>query len=224
MARLPKSQLALCLSNGTKPIVGSFVRTCALHRLFVSILVMNKEAVRKAVIGAFLMLATACSSGTNLPPAQTEGQQNDVQLLSDIPIPANATMDNERSLILSDRDHWTGRVVMRFWHSTADLTNFYLGQMPAYGWQPVMSVNSEITILSYTRGDRAATVQIERAMMGAKSVVSITVAPRTTAPQPTNGSNGGNGGSGSSAYSPNADMSSQQQPVRAEPLGPPNRR
>jgi hypothetical protein len=189
---------------------------------------MNKEVIRTVVFSA-LLLATACGGGTNLPPAQSEGQPANVQLLSDIPIPSDATMDNDRSLILSDRDHWTGRVVMRFWHSTADLTNFYLGQMPGFGWEPVMTVTSDITILSYVRGDRAATVQIERTAMGMKSVVSVTVAPRA-AGGPTGAATGGPVGgnavgtvSQSPGY-PSGDAASARPPVRAETLSSPNRR
>lgn len=138
---------------------------------------MRRSAPLAAALSAALLLA-GCGGRTDLPQSQSDSGVANAQLVTDIPIPANATMDNERSLILSDRDHWTGRVVMRFWTGPAELTAFYQSQMPAFGWEPVMSVTSGTTVLSYTRSDRAATVQIEKAMLGFNSVVWVTVAPR----------------------------------------------
>ncbi|MBI5164034.1 MAG: hypothetical protein HY985_09040 [Magnetospirillum sp.] len=143
-------------------------------------------SVRAVVVIVLAVLAVAgCGSRTSLPHTQSGDAQQlpNFQLVTDIPIPANATMDNERSLILSDRDRWTGRVVMKLWQQPAELVAFYQTQMPAFGWDPVMSVTSETSVLSYLRGDRAATVQIERAMLSG-ALVAVTVAPRQTMSAP----------------------------------------
>jgi hypothetical protein len=186
---------------------------------------MTRRGIRIAFLAAATLLTAGCGSRTNIPPAQSDsGQPTNFQLVTDIPIPSDATMDNERSLILSDRDHWTGRVVMRFWQNPAELTAFYQSQMPAFGWEPLMSVTSDISVLSYTRGDRAATVQIEKSMLGMTSVVSVTVAPR----QSNGGAGmGGGSGGGASAYPPaptSYDSGPAQTPVKTETLGSPNRR
>ena len=56
---------------------------------------------------------------------------------------------------------------------------FYRREMPTFKWAPVMSVQSEISVLTFTREDRAATVQIEgRTISG--SIVIVTIAPRQT--------------------------------------------
>lgn len=120
----------------------------------------------------------ACGSRTDLAPVHSDQPLANAQLLTDIPIPTSATMDNEHSLILADKDYWLGRVVMRFWQSTTELTTFYQAQMPSYGWQPMMSVTSAMSVLTFTRSDRVASVQIEESSMGLKSQVTITVAPR----------------------------------------------
>ena len=191
---------------------------------------MTRRGLPIAFLAAATLLIAGCGSRTNIPPAQSDSSQPaNFQLVTDIPIPSGATMDNEHSLILSDRDHWTGRVVMRFWQSPPELTTFYQSQMPAFGWQPVMSVTSDISVLSYTRGDRAATVQIEKSMLGLTTVVSVTVAPRQSG---DNAGAAGNGsaapvGGGASAYPPAAPSygsGSTQQPVTVETLGSPNRR
>lgn len=182
---------------------------------------MTRHGLRIALLAAATLLMAGCGSRTNIPAAQSDsGQPANFQLVTDIPIPPNATMDNDHSLILSDRDHWTGRVVMRFWQSPPEMTSFYQSQMPAFGWQPLMSVTSDISVLSYTRGDRAATVQIEKSMLGLTTEVSVTVAPR----QSTDGG-GAAGGGGTSAYPPApSDAGPGQQPVKTETLAPPSGR
>ena len=165
---------------------------------------------------AALMLA-ACSRGTVLP-ANSSGsadQPANFQLVTDIPIPAGATMDNERSLILSDRDRWTGRVVMTLGNSANEVTAFYQAQMPNFGWQPMMSVTAETSVLTYLRGDRAATVQVERRTVYG-TMVSVTVAPRQ--------------GDGSGMASGGSDAAPAPRPapsgggIRAEPLAAPSSR
>ncbi|MBX9635083.1 MAG: hypothetical protein K2X44_08895 [Magnetospirillum sp.] len=135
-------------------------------------------ALRSALLGLSVLLLAGCGTSTSLPQTQAGDPQKplDFQLLTDVPIPSGATMDNERSLILGDRDRWTGRVVMKLWKSAPEATNFYQQQMPAFGWEPIMAVTSGISVMSYVRGDRAATVHVESTMMG--SAVSVTVGPR----------------------------------------------
>lgn len=122
-------------------------------------------------------LLTGCGTRTSLPPSQGGDQQVDFTLLTDIPIASGATMDNERSLILGERERWTGRVVMKLWKTGPEATAFYQQQMPAFGWEPIMAVTSGVSVMSYIRADRAATVQVENGSMWG-ATVSVTVAPR----------------------------------------------
>ena len=177
---------------------------------------MIGRGFRIALTVAAPLVVAGCGSRTRLPAAQSDtGQPANFQLVTDIPIPQGATMDNERSLILSDRDHWDGRVVMRFWQSPPELTVFYQNQMPGFGWEPVMSVTSETSVLSYIRGDRAATVQIGKSLLDMTSVVSVTVAPRQTG--------GAAPAGGGYAGAPASEAGGTHQPVQAETLSSPNR-
>ena len=179
--------------------------------------------VRRRLILCALLLALppglgACSRGTALPASAAAGSSDapaNIQLVTDIPIPTGATMDTDRSLILSDRDRWTGRVVMTLGHSADEVTGFYQAQMPNFGWQPVMSITAETSVLTYLRGDRAATVQIERRTVYG-SRVSVTVAPRQ--------SEAVSSGAGEAAGSSYAPVSSRAGAgIRSESLPPPRR-
>lgn len=155
----------------------------------------------------------ACSNSTSLPHTQAgdSGQIADFQLLTDIPIPANATMDNERSLILGDRDRWTGRVVMKLWKSAGDAAVFYQQQMPGFGWEPIMAATSGVSVMAYVRGDRAATVQVEKSTVWG-STVSVIVSQRAAVAS-----------QGLPAGGQNSDAAAYRPQIRQESL-PPSRR
>ncbi|CAA7613164.1 conserved exported hypothetical protein [Candidatus Terasakiella magnetica] len=180
---------------------------------------MNLRLPRLLALMITALVVAGCSRGTMLPANSAQSspdQQPNFQLVTDIPIPAGATMDNDRSLILSDRDRWTGRVVMTLGNSANEVTSFYQVQMPNFGWQPMMSVTAETSILTYLRGDRAATVQIERRTVYG-TTVSVTVAPKQSdAP-----SGSYSGGSSAMEAAPRPAPSER---VRSEQLPPPSRR
>lgn len=188
----------------------------SLHSIFKA---MIGSPFRIALCLAAALGVAACSRGTQLPPSSAASASGDqpanFQLVTDIPIPSGATMDNDRSLILSDRDRWTGRVVMTLFNSANEVTAFYQQQMPNFGWQPMMSVTAETSVLTYVRGDRAATVQIERRTVYG-SVVSVTVAPK----QSDGGGPSSSYGGGSYDPSP-APRSAPSGGIRAEPLAAP---
>lgn len=144
-----------------------------------------------AVAAAFLL--AACTQGAKLQPTQLSSDKGDpvveqnFSLLTDIPIPPDSSLDTDRSLILGDLDRWTGRIVLNVGLDATPTFALYQTQMPNFGWEPIMSVQADISVLSFTRGERAATVQIESRTLGG-STTTITVAPR----QSGGGALGGN--------------------------------
>src|SRR3546814_20301092 len=69
---------------------------------------------------------------------------------------------------------------MRVSLSPGNAFAYYQNQMPPFEWEPVTSIRSGISVLTFTRGPRVATVQIEDRTFGG-SLVPVTNAPR----QPT---------------------------------------
>ena len=99
----------------------------------------------------------------------------------DIAVPSGAKMDVERSLILGARDAWIGRLSMNVSSSSSDSYDFFLREMPKFGWQAFTSVRSEVSVLTYSRRGRVATIQIRPKTLGG-SAVDITVSPRGRPP------------------------------------------
>jgi len=147
-------------------------------------------AGRRAVLGSLLIVAAlgtgACDKtarlleSTSSPDASATSEPNFAQF-SDIPIPAGADMDLERSLVLGEQDSWIGRLVLAVGTNPGKTFDFYFGEMPRFGWFPITTVRAETSVLTYARADRIATIQVQgRAITG--STVSMTISPKRQLP------------------------------------------
>ncbi|MGB0632173.1 MAG: hypothetical protein ACPGRZ_15895, partial [Alphaproteobacteria bacterium] len=102
----------------------------------------------------------------------------------DIAVPAGAKMDVERSLVLGARDDWIGRLSMDSGQSPSASYDFFLQEMPKYRWQEITTVRSETSVLTYSRDNRIATIQITKKTLGG-SKIDVTVSPRGRPPPPS---------------------------------------
>ncbi len=149
-------------------------------------MLLTRTWVRPALLIAFMVVLTACSRGEALQPTTSLSDNETVKsfaLLTDIPIPPGADLDVEKSLVLGDLDRWTGRVILDVDESATKAFAVYQTEMPNFGWAAIMSVQAGVSVLTFTRGERAATIQIENNTLRG-STVSITVAPRQSTPIP----------------------------------------
>jgi hypothetical protein len=132
-----------------------------------------------AALVAALFALGGCNSTTLTPSSKgepNEAPQPSFADFSDMPIPASARMNIDRSLILGPKESWLGRLVFRSSNSAAESFDFYANGMPRFNWQPVAVVRGSTSSMTYTRSDRVATVQITGTTLGG-SEVEITVAP-----------------------------------------------
>lgn len=144
------------------------------------------------VAAGCVMFLSACSSFTgNSAPMMTSSKSADsvnttgedgqqfappaFTQFSDIPIPEQADMDLQRSLVFGGQNQWSGRLVFTAPYSHGGLFDFYMAEMPKFGWQEITVVRSKVSVLSFKQADRIATIQIEGDTMGAE--VMFTVSP-----------------------------------------------
>lgn len=99
---------------------------------------------------------------------------------NDIPIPEKATMDLKSTLLLGGSSAWIGRLVFSAPYTLNSMFDFYMSEMPKFGWKEVTVVRSKVSVLSFTNDDRVATVQLETDMVNG-TIVSFTVSPRSKA-------------------------------------------
>ncbi len=145
---------------------------------------MARSAILVMTLPFIGLLLTSCGQTASLIPAASPDQGSEGKASStepfaqfkDIPIPGGAEMDMERSIILGSQDTWTGRVYLQVNISATKLFEFYKLEMPGFGWKEVTSVRAAISVLTYIRDSRVATIQIlADKIQGA--VVTVTISP-----------------------------------------------
>ncbi len=137
----------------------------------------------RVLLAAFLAatLGACAATGSKEGEAKATAATPAYQPVSDVPIPSGTAIKPERSLILGSGDTWLGRMVLDLKLNSTQAFTFYQEQMGAYGWQEVTAVQGKNSILTYLRGERAATVEIAPGAVSG-STVSVTVSPRKQAP------------------------------------------
>lgn len=109
------------------------------------------------------------SAGADAPAAFTR--------FPDMPIPTRSDFDMDRSMVFGGNDAWFGRLVIKTFHNTNAMFDFYKEQLAAFGWQEITSLRSAVSVLTYSRQDRIATIQIQGRTLPGSEII-ITVSPR----------------------------------------------
>ncbi len=117
------------------------------------------------------------TSSTSSSTATKSTAAPSYQPVSDVPIPAGTKINTEKSLILGAGDKWVGRMVLVTDRPSTQAYTYYLEQMPTFGWEQVSAVQGKTSTMTFTRGDRAANLEIVPSTFSG-SEVSITVSPR----------------------------------------------
>ena len=131
------------------------------------------------------LAACATSSPPKAADAGPEGsaaaavvEQAKVLQITDIPLPRDAKVNGDASLVIGTNDRWLGRVVLKSGMTSVEAYNHFFLGMPRAGWTLLSAVQGKVSILTYTSGDRIATVQIEGGAMGGGATATIVVSPR----------------------------------------------
>lgn len=123
----------------------------------------------------------ACADTTEMTPSSKakvgEAEEPSFAQFTDIPIPEAAKLDLDKTLILGAREAWVGRLAITSSASAAELYDFYHREMPRFGWSVMTLMRGSVSVLSYSRANRIATVQITRSTLGGARV-DFTVSPR----------------------------------------------
>lgn len=156
---------------------------------------MNLHPVLVRPAAAFIALVAGLSlAGCASQPATKAGQgaadsttgtstaaaveQAKVLQITDIPLPRDAKVNGDASLVIGTNDRWLGRVVLRTGMNAVETYNHFFLGMPRSGWNLLSAVQGKVSILTYTSGERVATVQVEGGAIGGGAGVTIVVSPR----------------------------------------------
>ncbi len=135
------------------------------------------------VVLTSLALTACAGQGRSVlsPDAGNSDQKKPTQAsftrFPDLPMPVKAEMDMSKTLVFGTNDAWIGRMVITSSHGSNDMFDFYKQEMPGFGWQEITSIRSDSSVMTYTRGQRVATIQINGATLRGANI-TITVSPK----------------------------------------------
>lgn len=101
----------------------------------------------------------------------------------DIPVPAGSAMVVGDSLIFGRDDKWTGRLVIETEISASAAFEYFQREMPNQQWVELTALRSDVSLLSFSRMERIATLTIESETLSG-ATVTITVSPLSPATTP----------------------------------------
>ncbi len=127
--------------------------------------------------GCGTRLSTGDGRAQDSQGARTPEIQPSFTQFPDIPVPSRADMEVDRTLVFGGDSGWYGRLVLTSGHPPAAMFDFYKQEMSGFGWQPITMVRATVSVLTYVRDGRVATIQIGDGTLRG-SEISITVAPR----------------------------------------------
>ena len=130
---------------------------------------------RTSFVLAFFLL-TSCSGNLqqSAGPAGEPGSEVTFSQFSDIPIPSGGDLDLERTVVIGkNRAEWTGRLVFSNWMSVTENYDFFMSELPKFGWDAIAQVRSEIGILTYSLGNRIMIIKIEDASFWGSEIEMI---------------------------------------------------
>ena len=134
-----------------------------------------------AAVLAACIAASACASQVGVAPATGASGPSATRVsfarFPDLPLPSEAEINLDRTLVFGGDDTWIGRLVINASGDPNTMFDFFKQKLGGYGWQEITSVRAAVSVLTYTREERVATIQIQgRTLRG--SEVTITVSPR----------------------------------------------
>jgi hypothetical protein len=96
-----------------------------------------------------------------------------------MPLPKDARISPEKSLILGEGDNWAGRIELSSSMESLEASAFFAREYPKYNWQLISSTKAKLSILVFTSSTRTLTLEItEGGPLAAKSMIVMTVAPK----------------------------------------------
>ena len=133
-----------------------------------------------SLLAAGLALA-ACGGSVGIPASEKEGEAPAIEAafvrFPDMPLHVGVDLDMERTLVFGADESWFGRLVISSSHSANDMFDFYKQKLPEFGWQEITSIRAAISVLTFSRQDRVATIQVQSETLHG-SEAAITVSPR----------------------------------------------
>ena len=95
---------------------------------------------------------------------------------ADIPVPDRMTMNMRETRIYGREMEWTGTISFSSPYDLNGIFDFYIFEMPRFGWLEITSVRANYSVMSFIRDRRVALIQISQRRFGGTDI-RFTISP-----------------------------------------------
>jgi hypothetical protein len=141
-----------------------------------------KTQFYKVICISFVLSLFGCATTDNLGDLNKrfdEVKKIETLLFNQMPLPKDARISPEKSIILGEGDNWAGRIELSSSMEPLETSAFFTTEYPKHNWTLISSTKAKLSILVFTSITRTLTLEItEGGPLAAKSMIVMTVAPK----------------------------------------------
>lgn len=138
--------------------------------------------MKKLLFFLAFLLISGCATTDNLGDLSKrfdDIKKIETLFFNQMPLPKDARIFSEKSLILGEGDNWAGRIELSSSMESLEASAFFTREYPKHNWQLISSTKAKLSILVFTSSTRTLTLEItEGGPLAAKSMIVMTVAPK----------------------------------------------
>ena len=138
--------------------------------------------MKKILLLTSIFLIAGCATTDNLSNLSKhfdDIKKIETLFFNQMPLPRDAHISPDKSLILGEDDNWAGRIELSSSMGPLEASAFFVTEYPQNGWQLISSTKAKLSILVFTSSTRTLTLEItEGGPLAAKSMIVMTVAPK----------------------------------------------
>lgn len=129
------------------------------------------------------LLVAACGGGGVIAHNTESASKLNAAMMVDFPLPRDARVVNDNSLIFGEGDAWVGRLELYSPLSPSDTVSFFVERYPQAGWTLLSSTKSKNSMVLFSNAKKTLAVEIsEGSALSMASKVILTVSPLNTTP------------------------------------------
>jgi hypothetical protein len=140
---------------------------------------MNKILQIFIALSFLNLIGCATNSVGDINQRLDESKKIESLLFNQMPLPKDARISPEKSMILGEGDNWAGRIELNSSMSILEVSSYFTAEYPKFNWVLISSTKSKTAVLVFANSSRTLTIEVsEGSALSSRSMIVMTVAPR----------------------------------------------
>lgn len=134
------------------------------------LVVMTIACVCMLLGGCEMMGAAQTGDGSTVGVDGSMHPQPNFSQFKEIPIPEKAVMDLKKTMLFGNSP-LVGRLAFSAPYNQSNVFDFYTQEMPKFGWNEITVIRAQNSVMTFSKENRVATVQLATTASGATDVI-----------------------------------------------------